>query len=302
MSQLEFGLAAAAAPRPSPRRPRRRRATPDAPAQLSLPGTVDAVDEDSPFADLLEDLALEAADPTAPSPLGPEALVPSVRGQSRVEAALRERLGPKVLVKLTTNRHTMVSFKRQRGVLYVRLHALFQHAPERVLDAVASYLEPPEPGPGSAEAIDGFLERHRDLVEQNRAERLVVHTDGAHHDLRAIFDELNADYFGGGVTARITWSRAQRGQQRASMRLGSYCDVQNVIRMHPALDQAFVPRYFVASVVFHEMLHEVHGAEEISPGRRSVHTEAFVADERRFADYDRARRWESKHIRRLLRY
>jgi hypothetical protein len=86
------------------------------------------------------------------------------------------------------------------------------------------------------------------------------------------------------------------------MRLGSYNESENVIRMHPALDQAFVPRYFVASVVFHEMLHEMHGAEEISEGRRAVHTPAFLADEQRFRDYARARAWENKHIKRLLRY
>ena len=35
---------------------------------------------------------------------------------------------------------------------------------------------------------------------------------------------------------------------------------------------------------------------------RSVHTDEFMADERHFTDFDRARRWEAKHIRRLLRY
>jgi len=46
----------------------------------------------------------------------------------------------------------------------------------------------------------------------------------------------------------------------------------------------------------------VHGAEEVSPNKRAVHTPAFLADERRFPDYERARAWEHRHIKRLLRY
>jgi len=241
-------------------------------------------------------------DPTAPGPLGPEALVPTIRGQVRVERLLREQLGPKVMVALTQNRATMVSFRHRRGVTYVRLHSLFQWAPDDVLAAVADFARTHPPPERASALIDRYLELHRDLVEENRSDRLPLRPQGKHHDLEDIFDTLNEQLFAGTLTARITWSKAQRGLKRSTMRLGSYNESENVIRMHPALDQAFVPRYFVASVVFHEMLHEVHGAEEVSEGRRAVHTPAFLADEQRFEHYARARAWENKHIKRLLRY
>ena len=243
-----------------------------------------------------------AADPTAPSGLPASALSPSVRDQERAERALRDRLGPKVMVQLTQNRKTMVSFRRRRGVLYVRLHALFAHAPDRVFDAIAEFLSHPEPPEAATQLMDAFLERHRDLVEQNRVEQLTPQPEGRYHDLERLRDALNATYFGHRVTARITWTRAARGQRRATMRLGSYSEQEDLIRIHPALDQAFVPEYFVASVVFHEMLHALHGAEELEDGRRSVHSPAFLEDERRFGEYAEARRWEREHIRRLLRY
>lgn len=241
-------------------------------------------------------------DLSVPAELGPNALSPTIRGKTRVEAALRVELGPKVLVELTQNRATMISFRRRRGVTYVRLHSLFQHAPLVVLHAVARYIIEPAPPQDASDLIDQFLDIHRDLVDENRAERLIIKTVGRYYDLEQIWDSLNAEYFGEGLTARITWSKSQRKVKRNTMRLGSYNESENVIRMHPALDQAFVPRYFVASVVFHEMLHEMHGAEEISEGRRAVHTPAFLADEQRFRDYARARAWENKHIKRLLRY
>ncbi len=89
--------------------------------------------------------------------------------------------------------------------------------------------------------------------------------------------------------------------RRHSIRMGSYCDEQGLIQIHPALDQPFVPEYFVGSVVFHEMLHELHGVEE-KDGRRCVHTPAFQKDERRFHEFERAAKWEQKHLSKLLRY
>lgn len=291
MTQLEFGLGPSQAP--PPRRRPAPRATPRPEVQLDLwPAPVAAEPTPMPLPE----------DPTCPTGLGPEALEPTVAGQARVEQALRAYIGPKVLVQLHRNRTTMLSFKRRRGVLYARLHALFAHAPDEVLEAVAGYISEPEPDDRLRHLIDRFLEANRDLVEENRSARISLHPEGAHHDLQEILEQLNRDFFAGRLTARITWTRAARGQRRTSMRLGSYNESENLIRIHPALDQRFVPRYFVASVVFHEMLHEVHGAEEVSPNKRAVHTPAFLADERRFPEYERARAWESKHIKRLLRY
>jgi hypothetical protein len=63
-----------------------------------------------------------------------------------------------------------------------------------------------------------------------------------------------------------------------------------------------VPECFVESVVFHEMLHEMHGVVEVEEGRRCVHTPEFLEDERRYTRYDEARRWEKKNLSKLLRY
>lgn len=71
--------------------------------------------------------------------------------------------------------------------------------------------------------------------------------------------------------------------------------------MHPSLDQSFVPEFYVAWVIFHEMLHEAYGVEEVN-GRRHVHPPEFVALEQTYPNYERARAWEKRHLSRLLRY
>ncbi len=225
----------------------------------------------------------------------------SIRGQVRVERVLRDRIGPKVIVTLTDNRSTMISFKERRGVLYVRLHAIFADADNDVLVSVSSFVRG-RASKRQARMIDEWIEANRHLIKRSRDDDPPLLPRGECYDLQMIFDDLNECYFDTKIAARITWTRALKNQRRSSIRMGSYCDEQKLIRIHPALDQPFVPEYFVASVVFHEMLHEVHGVEQTEGGRRCVHTPAFLVDERRFEHYEKAKRWELRHIHKLLKY
>jgi hypothetical protein len=81
--------------------------------------------------------------------------------------------------------------------------------------------------------------------------------------------------------------------------MGSYSAEARVIRIHPALDQAEVPRYFVEWIVFHEMLHDIYRIRRRG-GRRCVHTPEFLEHERRFHAFRRAQRWENENLDLLL--
>jgi hypothetical protein len=91
----------------------------------------------------------------------------------------------------------------------------------------------------------------------------------------------------------------RRRRPRRSIKMGSFSVEDRVIRIHPALDQTAVPRYFVAWIVFHEMLHGKHEVTRVG-GRRCFHTKEFLADERTFQHYQRAFAWEKRNIDRLL--
>ena len=81
--------------------------------------------------------------------------------------------------------------------------------------------------------------------------------------------------------------------------MGLYLIDEQLIRIHPALDQAFVPRYFVEWVVYHEMLHHVIPMPMVN-GRRVYHSPEFRARERDYADFERAREWEETHLSQLI--
>jgi hypothetical protein len=197
----------------------------------------------------------------------------------------------------------MVTHTRTSGVLQIRLHHMFLDAPALVQEALVRYVVA---GDRSASQLVGkYIEDNGYRIRASRPVSRPLLTQGSSHDLLVIYNAVNAKYFGGAVDALITWGRSGRRTAgvkapRRSIKLGSYSATERLIRVHPALDRSWVPRYFVSYIVYHEMLHHVIPSSQ-GCGRRMLHPPIFVARERLFRDFDRSIAWERAHISRLLR-
>ncbi len=214
-----------------------------------------------------------------------------------------------IAITLTDNRYTMISVRRERSSAAraatqysVRLHHMFADAEPAITKALANYIG--RNCPSASRLLGEFIDAHQDDVRPNhrRALGTSVVTEGDYHDLQEIFDELNETYFGGAIDATITWGpRGGSARRRNSIKMGSYSVEDRLIRIHRSLDRQFVPRFFVAWIVYHEMLHQVHGAPVVN-GRRQFHTRAFLEEEARYHAYSAARAWEREHLDDLLTY
>ena len=122
---------------------------------------------------------------------------------------------------------------------------------------------------------------------------------GGSHDLKAMLAELRARYFPGCAEVEIMWGRWPSSGKHRSIRFGVYQPEKRRIRIHPALNQTFVPRYFVEFIIYHELLHHVIPAVRVN-GRYEIHSAAFRARERAFARYAQAIAWRKRHLRALL--
>jgi hypothetical protein len=208
-----------------------------------------------------------------------------------------------VVVTLTDNCHTMISVRRESrgGPFYrVRLHHMFCGADPVVTRALALYVAHNDRG--ASRALGRFIEANQNSVRPRgrRPVRPTIVSKGQFFDLQEIFDALNQRYFDGAIDARVTWGpRSGRPRRRNSIKMGSYLVEDRIIRIHRTLDRAFVPRFFVEWIVYHEMLHQVHAARVVN-GRRQFHTREFRADEARFAHYHEARAWERTFLEVLL--
>lgn len=232
--------------------------------------------------------------------------VEEARAQASLLAdGLRRRVGYDVRVLVTDNRSSLVTVRwEERDLCYVfRVHHMFLAADSETVDALADF------GSGrrkktAGRRLDAFIESHRERIRNDPAAgpRAPSPPKGRHHDLLAIFDRLNAEYFDGQVVARIGWgeSRGTGRRRRRSIKMGSYVHDARLIRVHPALDRPDVPGYYVAWVVYHEMLHQVVPPVRKN-GRTYFHPPEFRRLERAYRDAARAQAWEDRNFDLLLR-
>ena len=218
-----------------------------------------------------------------------------------LERKLRVAFPGPVILSITDNRHSIITHRVQKGVLHARVHHMFLDAPAAVVDALVRYVTRGDRD-ASATLGDHIDDNGFRLARRKRSAPLV--TKGKHHDLLELFEGINERYFGGGINAVITWgkrpTRQTKGEPRRTIKLGSYSAVDRLIRIHPALDQKWVPRYFVAYIVYHEMLHHViPGSRGL--GRVNLHPPEFKEREKQFRYFERALQWERRRVARLLR-
>lgn len=176
----------------------------------------------------------------------------------------------------------------------MRLSDLLRRAPLTVVEGAAALLlaqvyRRKAPKDLTAPYLEYALSnRTRERVNRMRNRRVrpgAAGPLGQHFDLERLFDELNAKYFAGELQRpHIGWSNRNWRRQ-----FGCYDPGPNHILLNRRMDRPGVPQYAVEYVLFHEMLHVKH------PARRSgctlvSHSSEFRAEEKRFGDFERARK------------
>ncbi len=223
-----------------------------------------------------------------------------VPGGARVFQRMYTRLGcqgrpPHFIVEFYPYANLVHTIRLHEDAAHVRLSDLLRAAPLVVREAAAAILlgrlyrrRPPH------ELVEAYREfslargtRRRVLrVRGARGRRVKNRARGAEHDLGTCFRGLNRKHFRGRLhRPRLGWSaRAWRRQ------LGCFDPGLDQIVLNARLDRPGVPRYVVEYVLFHEMLHVKHPLRAASCGLQA-HSAEFRREEKRFAGYERARKF-----------
>ncbi|RJO72490.1 MAG: M48 family peptidase [Myxococcales bacterium] len=198
----------------------------------------------------------------------------------------------------TSNASTMISYRQRGKENILRIHRMFRNAPAAMAAAIADVVE------GRRrrwpKGIDAYIRDH--LQAANEGSRRCrcpprLATLGAVYDLKELFKSLNKTYFNNAIEAEIGWMTA-RPLRRRSIKLGSYSESIDRIRIHPALDRAEVPRLVIESIVFHEM---VHVKLKARPGvHYATHGPEFKREMARYPHLDEAERWIHANLDMLL--
>ncbi len=189
-----------------------------------------------------------------------------------------------------------------------RVSDLMRCAPMEALEAAAAVLLsklyrlrlPPElAGRYRRYADSARVNRRVEMARRRRGRRQHTGPQGQAHHLDQLFRRINGEYFSGRMPAtEVGWSAAPWRRQ-----LGVFDPGMNHIVINQRLDRREVPEHVVAYVVYHEMLHLERAAplhlrtaagalaHRDSRCRLGLHTPEFRRAERKFREFEQARRY-----------
>jgi CRISPR/Cas system CMR subunit Cmr6 (Cas7 group RAMP superfamily) len=111
------------------------------------------------------------------------------------------------------------------------------------------------------------------------------------HHLESLAGDIHRTYFAKYPPLRVRWGQQITRKRRRSIRLGSYNHVTAEIRIHPLLNSPHIPAFVVQSIIHHEYLHHVLGAN---------HNRRFHSRERQYRHFRESQEWIRRNLFLLL--
>jgi len=200
----------------------------------------------------------------------------------------RRKTGMSIHLSITDNSSSMISVRKNRKDIFVRMHWIFLNADSQLLEELSGFIKTAK---GKTPLINQFMKNNIHNIKKSKpGKKTILRSKGKCYDLQKIYEELNRKYFKEKITARIGWGRKSRGLSKKRT-IGSYSKETNTILISPRLDRRYIPKYYIEFVVYHEMLHCVVGYD-VSEKHRSIHSKEFKKRERMFEHYEKALLWE----------
>lgn len=213
----------------------------------------------------------------------------------------RQRVVPSIKIEFYAYVGLRQTIRIREGEVWVRLADLMREAPLIVQQALAIVLVAKllrRRVPKEARKIYQEFAREPQITKKSqenrraRGRKIISSAQGNVYNLDEIFAEVNQTYFQNRITKPIlTWS-----QQKTFRIFGHHDALHETIVISQTLDDARVPRFVAAFVLYHELLHIKYPTEIIN-GRRRIHSAAFRLDESRFSQFAEAERWLEKLAR-----
>jgi len=213
---------------------------------------------------------------------------------------MQEDHGHQVDLTVTRNRRTMISIQFPgRKYTRLRIHEKFSEAPENILDHLSLYILTRQRE--DWKVVSSFarslpVNRTASSPRQNR-------TQGIYFDLHAELNFVTSHYFEVPPEASITWGSLgkPRRKKRRSIRFGSWHEDCKQVRIHPLLDQEWVPREFIRYLIYHELCHAVEKPLPHKAGGHRIHHAEFKRLEQKYPHVNEMEKTGKEIFERLIR-
>lgn len=186
--------------------------------------------------------------------------------------------------------------------LRVRLHRFFESASPDIVDALGRWIRAGRRARAACTRIDAWIEQRLGELPPRSPRNSPLRAAGACYDLRRLLSEVIHAHVPELADSEpaVTWGQRGRSRGVNSLDLGTFDHQSHLVRLHPVLDHAAVPEFFVRFVLFHELLHAAIPSLTTASGRHQHHPPGFRERERSHPDYRQALAWEEHHLPELI--
>jgi predicted metal-dependent hydrolase len=159
-------------------------------------------------------------------------------------------------IEIKNKNNYLINVKKKLFTSDIYIHPVFLKADKNILLDVVDYIKQKK----NKLELNIIKKRLYDFFESNRLKKknkikktfktknIFCFFDDILKELKIKFSDIDFDLL------KITWGKFYKNQKR-SIRFGSFDRRNNIIRIHPILDNDIVPDYFIKSVIYHEIAH-----------------------------------------------
>ncbi len=207
-------------------------------------------------------------------------------------------------ITLTENRTRILLIKHNYNKLDIRVHHGFANADDKIIQELSKFII--KPNKNSSNILQNYFDKciKVDSKREKFKKRKIKH-QGNYYNLKELFDSINQNYFLNKLNINITWGYPRTQKKKYWVRsrhitLGQYHDAENLIIIHPNLDRNKVPKFFIESVIYHEICHHI-AKSPIKNLRRSIHNKEFRELETKYPKILEAKQWEKDNFSYLIK-
>ena len=219
-----------------------------------------------------------------------------------------------VAVNRRLKRGWQVKFLPAAGKRHLIIPPYLQNAPEEIKNALIDWALLPYPRRRAQKQI---ARRQRAALEKviwhyveslpdapRRATRFDADacegkTQGVRHDLRKVFDSVNAAYFNGTIHAVVRWGQEKSRTSYHTTKTDKHGHRLDLVTIAGVYDHKDVPQFAIEGIMYHEMLHIAIPPFK-SGGRNVIHGTAFKTAEKKFRYYNEWREWEQSSLTKIV--
>ncbi len=168
---------------------------------------------------------------------------------------IKQYLPTNCTIHIKSNNNNLIKIKKKLFMTEIIIHPVFLNADKNLIQDIVIFIKQDK----SKNIKESKLRMSKFYEENYKSKKIKIKNKYKHKDIQYLFQNIliklndlynNINFF----ELKITWGKNYKTRRR-SIRFGSFDKRHNLIRIHPALDNTYVPDFFISSIIYHEITH-----------------------------------------------